>query len=44
MGIGSADKNGMKVPENLRPGAIMKNARSVVVIGVPIPRGMVKTI
>ena len=43
VGIGSADR-WKEAPEHARPGAIMKNAKSVIVIGVPIPRGMVETI
>lgn len=43
VGIGSADR--WKVaPDNLRPENVLPGAKSVIVIGVPIPRGMVETI
>jgi len=43
VGIGPVER-WKDAPETLRPESVIKNAKSVIVIGVPIPRGMVETI
>jgi epoxyqueuosine reductase QueG len=43
VGIGSADR-WKEAPQTVRPEAVLPKAKSVIVIGVPIPRGMVETI